>query len=176
MSKSLVAYFSPTGSTKTVAGTLAEAIGVDGETFAATMNAWNDCVANKTDAEFGRTSFANPLDTAPYYAIKVTAGVHHTMGGVRINVNAQVLDENGNVIPGLYAAGEVTGGIHGANRPSALGSHRLLCILGAITGVFAIIVAGIGEGLPVFPVLTVIDDIAGAVYDGKIRKELDERS
>ena len=38
------------------------------------------------------------------------------MGGVRINVNAQVLDENGNVIPGLYAAGEVTGGVHGANR------------------------------------------------------------
>ena len=46
--------------------------------------------------------------------------VHHTLGGVRINVNTQVLDENGNVIPGLYAAGEVTGGIHGANRLGCL--------------------------------------------------------
>lgn len=42
--------------------------------------------------------------------------MHHTMGGIRINTQAQVLDESGEVIPGLYAAGEVTGGIHGNNR------------------------------------------------------------
>ena len=112
---------------------LAEAIGVDGETFAATMNAWNDCVANKTDAEFGRTSFANPLDTAPYYAIKVTAGVHHTMGGLKIDTAAEVLTQHDEVIPGLFAAGEVTGGVHGANR---LGGNAVadFVVFGRIAG------------------------------------------
>ena len=112
---------------------LAEAIGVDGETFAATMNVWNDCVANKTDAEFGRTSFANPLDTAPYYAIKVTAGVHHTMGGLKIDTAAEVLTQHDEVIPGLFAAGEVTGGVHGANR---LGGNAVadFVVFGRIAG------------------------------------------
>ena len=112
---------------------LAKAIGVDETTFAETMNNWNQCVADKTDAEFGRTSFANPLDTAPYYAIKVTAGVHHTMGGLTINTNTEVLDTNGNVIPGLFAAGEITGGVHGANR---LGGNAVadFTVFGRIAG------------------------------------------
>ena len=95
---------------------LAKEIEVDPATFAATMEKWNGCVEAKTDADFGRTSFANPLNTAPYYAVKVTAGVHHTMGGLKINANTEVLNEKGEVIPGLFAAGEVTGGVHGANR------------------------------------------------------------
>ena len=95
---------------------LAEQIGVDGAALAETMNTWNGYVEAKNDPDFGRTSFANKLDTAPYYAIKVTAGVHHTMGGLKINTNTEVLNENGEVIPGLFAAGEVTGGVHGANR------------------------------------------------------------
>ena len=95
---------------------LAKEIEVDPATFAATMEKWNSCVEAKTDADFGRTSFANPLNTAPYYAIKVSAGVHHTMGGVVINSSTEVLKEDGSVIPGLFAAGEVTGGVHGANR------------------------------------------------------------
>ncbi len=95
---------------------LAKEIEVDPATFAATMEKWNGCVEAKTDADFGRTSFANPLNTAPYYAIKVSAGVHHTMGGVVINPSTEVLKEDGSVIPGLFAAGEVTGGVHGANR------------------------------------------------------------
>jgi len=95
---------------------LAEQIGVDGAALAETMNTWNGYVEAKNDPDFGRTSFANPLDTAPYYAIKVTAGVHHTMGGLKINTNTEVLNENGEIIPGLFAAGEVTGGVHGANR------------------------------------------------------------
>ena len=61
---------------------LAEALGVDAATFAETMNTWNTYVEAKNDPDFGRTSFAQPLNTAPYYAIKVTAGVHHTMGGL----------------------------------------------------------------------------------------------
>ena len=95
---------------------LADAIGVDKETFADTMNKWNECVNNKEDKDFGRTSFANPLDTAPYYAIKVTAGIHHTMGGLAINEDAEVLNAQNYAIDGLFACGEVTGGIHGANR------------------------------------------------------------
>ena len=115
---------------------LAKAIGVDEATFAETMNNWNQCVADKADAEFGRTSFANPLDTAPYYAIKVTAGVHHTMGGLTINTNTEVLDTNGNVIPGLFAAGEITGGVHGANR---LGGNAVadFTVFGRIAGAAA---------------------------------------
>ena len=112
---------------------LAEAMGVDSAAFAETMANWNQCVADKTDAEFGRTSFANPLDTAPYYAIKVTAGVHHTMGGLKINTNTEVLDADGNAIPGLFAAGEITGGVHGANR---LGGNAVadFTVFGRIAG------------------------------------------
>ncbi|MBR3873294.1 MAG: flavocytochrome c [Clostridia bacterium] len=112
---------------------LAANIGVPAADFAATMEAWNANVAAKTDAEFGRTSFANPLDTAPFYAIKVTAGIHHTMGGLKINANTEVLTAEGAAIPGLYAAGEVTGGVHGANR---LGGNAVsdIVVFGRIAG------------------------------------------
>ena len=112
---------------------LAEAIGVDPAAFAATMEKWNAAVAAGVDEEFGRTSFANPLDTSPYYAIKVTAGIHHTMGGLTINPQTQVLAGDGTVIDGLYAAGEVTGGVHGGNR---LGGNAVadFVVFGRIAG------------------------------------------
>ncbi len=115
---------------------LAEAVGMPAADFAATMTAWNEMVSAKSDPDFGRTSFANPLDTAPYYAIKVTAGIHHTMGGLLINENTQVLTADGTPIPGLYAAGEVTGGIHGANR---LGGNAVadFTVFGRIAGTTA---------------------------------------
>ncbi|MPN56428.1 Fumarate reductase flavoprotein subunit [bioreactor metagenome] len=56
------------------------------------------------------------IETAPFYACPAKPAVHHTMGGLQINTNAQVLSTSGNPIPGLYAAGEVTGGIHAGNR------------------------------------------------------------
>ena len=95
---------------------LAAAMGTDAAVLSETLNTWNAAVAAQSDAEFGRMSFAKPLDTAPYYAVKVAPGIHHTMGGVKINTAAEVLTEAGEAIPGLYAAGEVTGGVHGANR------------------------------------------------------------
>ena len=115
---------------------LAEEIGVPADAFAETMNTWNGYVAEKNDPDFNRTSFANPLDTAPYYAIKVSAGIHHTMGGVEINTNTEVISTEGNVIPGLYAAGEVTGGVHGANR---LGGNAVadIVVFGRIAGAAA---------------------------------------
>ena len=115
---------------------LAEAMGVPADVFAETMNTWNGYVENKEDPDFGRTSFASPLDEAPYYAIHVTAGIHHTMGGVKIDSEAQVIDTEGNVIPGLFAAGEVTGGVHGGNR---LGGNAVadFTIFGRIAGTSA---------------------------------------
>ena len=112
---------------------LAKAMGVDEATFTSTMNTWNQAVEAKSDAEFGRTSFANPLTTAPYYAIKITPAVHHTMGGIVINPKAEVLNEKGEVISGLFAAGEVTGGVHGANR---LGGNAVadFVVFGRIAG------------------------------------------
>ena len=112
---------------------LGKAMGVDAAAFAETMDKWNGYVEAKNDPDFGRTSFANPLNTAPYYAVKVTAGVHHTMGGLKINANTEVLNEKGEVIPGLFAAGEVTGGVHGANR---LGGNAVadFTVFGRIAG------------------------------------------
>ena len=112
---------------------LAKEINVPADVFAKTMETWNGYVKERKDPDFNRTSFANPLDKAPYYAIKVTAGIHHTMGGLRIDTKAHVLKGNGKIIPGLFAAGEVTGGVHGGNR---LGGNAVadFVIFGRIAG------------------------------------------
>ncbi len=112
---------------------LARAMGVSETALSETMEKWNGAVATGKDTEFGRTSFSAPLDTAPFYAIKVAPGVHHTMGGVKIDSSAEVIGSNGSPIPGLFAAGEVTGGIHGANR---LGGNAVadFVIFGRIAG------------------------------------------
>lgn len=95
---------------------LAEKIGVDGEVLKATVDTYNEGMKNGSD-EFGKAARADAvIAQGPFYASLRTPTVHHTMGGIRINTQAQVLDESGEVIPGLYAAGEVTGGIHGNNR------------------------------------------------------------
>ncbi|MCI8473989.1 MAG: flavocytochrome c [Oscillospiraceae bacterium] len=114
-------------------GQLAESLEIPAEAFTDTIDRWNAAVAAGRDGDFGRTSFAAPLDTAPYYAIRVAPGVHHTMGGVKIDPTAQVLDSKDIPIPGLFAAGEVTGGIHGANR---LGGNAVadFVVFGQIAG------------------------------------------
>ncbi|CAH8768745.1 flavocytochrome c [Paenibacillus dendritiformis] len=96
---------------------LAQEIGVPADELAATLDTWNSAVKNKEDAEFGRTTaMDNDLSGAPYYAIKIAPGIHYTMGGVKINTNTEVLNKDGQPIPGLFAAGELTGGLHGQNR------------------------------------------------------------
>lgn len=96
---------------------LAAELGIDPAVLSATLSDWNKAVANQKDPEFGRnTAMDADLSTAPYYAIQIAPGIHHTMGGVKIDVKGQVIDTKGKAIPGLYAAGEVTGGVHGANR------------------------------------------------------------
>ncbi|WP_071396329.1 flavocytochrome c [Bacillus tuaregi] len=100
---------------------LAKQIGVDSASFVKAVEGFNNAVDAGTD-EFGRTLFDQKLDTAPFYAGARVPTVHHTMGGLQINTDAQVLNKEGQVIKGLYAAGEVTGGIHGTNR---LGGNAL---------------------------------------------------
>ena len=95
---------------------LAKLMGVPEDAFVAAVNSYNDNIANGVDDPLGRTKSLNPLVKPPYYALPVAPGVHHCMGGLRVNAAAEVLDADGNVIPGLFAAGEVTGGIHGGNR------------------------------------------------------------
>lgn len=96
---------------------LAEQLGIDPATLAKTLNDWNEIVKNQRDTQFGRTTgMKEDLTTAPYYAIKIAPGIHHTMGGVKINTAAEVINTEGTAIPGLFAAGEVCGGVHGGNR------------------------------------------------------------
>ncbi|MDO4976240.1 MAG: flavocytochrome c [Eubacteriales bacterium] len=107
-----------TVSADTIEG-LAEAIGLEGDAaanFVATVEDWNNVCAGKKADDFGRDNGLVTLDQAPFTAIKIAPGIHHTMGGLKINTSTEVLDKSGNPIPGLFAAGEVTGGVHGGNR------------------------------------------------------------
>ena len=119
-----------------VEGTLEEIaakIGTDAKTLEATLNKYNEAVKNKVDSEFNKKTLPKELTGTKYYVIEISPAVHHTMGGVRINANAEVLGKNGRPIKGLYAAGEVTGGIHGANR---IGGNAVadITIFGKIAG------------------------------------------
>lgn len=111
---------------------LAVKIGVDPAAFRKTVDEYNAGVESKNDP-FGKKLLGNKLDKAPFYASPRVPTVHHTMGGVKITVDAQVVGLDGKVIPGLYAAGEVTGGIHGTNR---LGGNALAdtIVFGRIAG------------------------------------------
>lgn len=111
---------------------LAEKIGVPADNLKKTIEEYNKGIDAGKDA-YGRKLLGIKFDKAPYYAGPRIPTVHHTMGGVQINEKAQVLDAKGNVIPGFYAAGEVTGGIHGTNR---LGGNALtdITVFGRIAG------------------------------------------
>ena len=76
------------------------------------------------------------LETAPFYAVCVTPAIHHTMGGLSVNTDTQVLKADGTPIPGLYAAGEVTGGLHGANRLGGNGVADIV-VNGRLAGITA---------------------------------------
>ncbi|MCI5773754.1 MAG: flavocytochrome c [Erysipelotrichaceae bacterium] len=112
---------------------LAQAIGCDPDTLQKTIDDYNAVVNGEKEDEFGRTLFNNPITTAPFYARVQAPAVHHTMGGIQINTDAQVLNTDGEIINNLYAAGEVTGGIHGSNR---LGGNAIpdTAIFGKIAG------------------------------------------
>ncbi|MGI6034896.1 MAG: flavocytochrome c [Limnochordia bacterium] len=114
---------------------LAELIGVPAKALAATVARYNESVRSGEDRDFGKPAhlLKAAIEEPPFYAVPRVPSVHHTMGGVVINRHAQVIDRRGQIIPGLYAAGEVTGGIHGTNR---LGGNAIadIAVFGWIAG------------------------------------------
>lgn len=105
---------------------LADKLKIDKTAMSESVNKYNGYVTTKVDAEFGRADMKMQLNKGKVYAIEVTPAVHHTMGGIKINTNAEVVNKDGKPIPGLFAAGEVTGGVHGGNR---LGGNALADII-----------------------------------------------
>lgn len=112
---------------------LAEKMELDGAELKKTVDTYNTYVKTEEDKDFARPNMKTELNKAPFYAVEVGPAVHHTMGGLKINTEAQVLNASNEAIEGLFAAGEVTGGVHGANR---LGGNALADIttFGRIAG------------------------------------------
>lgn len=112
---------------------LADKLDMDPAVLEQTISAYNEAVTTGTDSDQGRESLSNALEAGPFFAIPVTPGIHHTMGGLKINEESEVLNQEGTHIQGLYAAGEVTGGVHGGNR---IGGNAVLDIVvfGRIAG------------------------------------------
>lgn len=112
---------------------LGEAVGIDGAALAETLSIYAGYQESGSDADFGRESMELPLTEPKYYAALCAPAIHHTMGGVKINTNCEVLKEDGTAVPGLFAAGEITGGVHGANR---LGGNAVtdIVVFGRIAG------------------------------------------
>ncbi|TDN53911.1 flavocytochrome c [Scandinavium goeteborgense] len=113
---------------------LAAALGMDEQAFLATLERYNGFVEKQHDDDFGRTTALRaPINEGPFHAIQIAPGVHHTMGGVTVNTQTEVLNAEHQVIPGAYAAGEVVGGIHGGNR---IGGNAVadIIIFGTLAG------------------------------------------
>ena len=92
-------------------------LGIDAVACQETVDAYNAAVEAEGEGdEFGRTTGLGTLTTGPWYAIPVAPGIHHCMGGVFVDADAQALTIKREKVAGLFAAGEVTGGIHGSNR------------------------------------------------------------
>jgi len=89
---------------------LATQLGLDPAALTATVEAYNN-----GEDKFGRTSMGK-VTVAPFYGVEVQPSSHYTMGGLAFNKDAQILDTEGNPIPGLYGAGEVLGGLYGNGR------------------------------------------------------------
>ncbi len=95
---------------------LAAAINVSPQNLKSAVDAYNVHAADKTTDAFGRTEYDKPISEGSFYAIEVFPVIHHTMGGISVNTNSQVLSTNNRPVNGLYAAGEAVGGVHGGNR------------------------------------------------------------
>ena len=111
---------------------LAEKINVPAENLVKTIEAYNTSIDSQEDG-FGRELLTKKMEKGPFVAVPRVPALHHTMGGIKIDTQARVIGVDGNPIPGLYAGGEVTGGIHGANR---LGGNAVVdtVVFGRIAG------------------------------------------
>ncbi len=112
---------------------LAKHFEVNKDNLLASIEKYNEFVKSGKDEDFNRRGTLRTIEKGPFYIQKVAPAIHHTMGGIVINEDAKVLDNNGKVIEGLFAAGEVTGGIHGTNR---LGGNAVtdVIVFGRIAG------------------------------------------
>ncbi len=112
---------------------LAEKLGIPADTFVETIERYNSFVDAQKDDDFGKPLFGEKIDEAPFVATPRSPSLHHTMGGVKIDTTTHVISTEGNVIDGLYAAGEVTGGLHAGNR---LGGNAMtdFLVFGRIAG------------------------------------------
>ena len=117
---------------------LANSVGIPAEKLSESISRYNAQQKAGLDDDFGRsaTEMTRALETPPYYAVRVTPAIHHTMGGLSVNTETQVLRTDGSPIPGLYAAGEVTGGLHGANRLGGNGVADIV-VNGRLAGMIA---------------------------------------
>lgn len=117
---------------------LAKNAGINATNLVKTVESWQKFCKDLNGDPFGRfTCDAEAqLPKGPWFATPMSPAAHHTMGGLKINGDTQVLDKAGKPIPGLYAAGEVTGGIHGGNR---LGANAIPDVLnyGRVAGQMA---------------------------------------
>ncbi|MBP1039753.1 flavocytochrome c [Vagococcus sp. BWB3-3] len=106
---------------------------IDVKQLKATVEKVNQYAKDGEDKEFNHRGGLVSLEKGPYYIEKAAPSVHHTMGGLIINEKTEVLKEDGTVISGLYAAGELTGVIHGSNR---LGGNAItdIIVFGRIAG------------------------------------------
>lgn len=112
---------------------LGEKLKINATQLESTVEAYNEYYKGQNDTEFGRRLLNVELTNAPFYGVEVSPAIHHTMGGIKINTNTEVINNSGNVVEGLYAAGEVTGGIHGGNR---IGGNAVtdITVFGKIAG------------------------------------------
>ena len=107
-------------------GELAEKIGVPADTLIETVGKYNAHALAQTEDEFGRVVYTAPIKKPPFYAQERAPAAHHTMGGLNVNLEGQVLKADGTPLEGLYSAGEITGVIHGTNR---LGGNAILDVI-----------------------------------------------
>ena len=112
---------------------LAEHFDLDKDQLLKTVETFNENSKKEEDPDFNLRMLGRTVEEGPFYMLKAAPAVHHTMGGLKINTEAEVLTKDDQVIDGLYAAGEVTGGIHGSNR---LGSAAIadITVYGRIAG------------------------------------------
>jgi flavocytochrome c len=114
---------------------LASFYGIDLESLKESIERYNRFVDSGKDEDYGKPMIQSNkgIENPPYYAMRLWPKVHFTMGGLRINEKAQVVDFDGNIIKGLYAAGELVGGVHGASRLASCAITECI-VFGRIAG------------------------------------------
>lgn len=115
--------------------TLATSYDINTQTLKQTVLTYNKAVCEGIDSEFQKQIMpeAKPIEKAPFYAMRMWPKVHHTMGGIQIDQQARVINREMKPIESLFAAGEITGGIHGASRLGSCAITECL-VFGRIAG------------------------------------------